>query len=182
MLKKILIALAALILIFVVIVAAAALGVPCRADGQDRRAAQGDVFAQVNDFANGRPGRPGRSSTRRQDRLRGPRSGQGAVMTWAGNDKVGEGKMTIVESQPASGQDSRSISSSRSRARASLGFAFKPEGDGDRRDLDHVGASQFHGEGVLPDDERQEDDRRRHGEGPGPAEIGERGNNAKAGT
>jgi hypothetical protein len=29
-----------------------------------------------------------------------PESGQGAAMSWSGNDKVGEGKMTVVESQP----------------------------------------------------------------------------------
>lgn len=30
----------------------------------------------------------------------GPEAGKGAVETWAGNDKVGEGKMTITESTP----------------------------------------------------------------------------------
>ena len=32
----------------------------------------------------------------------GPASGQGAIYSWTGNDKVGEGKMTITESMPAS--------------------------------------------------------------------------------
>jgi hypothetical protein len=30
----------------------------------------------------------------------GPDSGQGAVLAWACNDEVGEGKMTLVESHP----------------------------------------------------------------------------------
>jgi uncharacterized protein YndB with AHSA1/START domain len=30
----------------------------------------------------------------------GPEAGQGAAMGWSGNEKVGEGKMTIVESKP----------------------------------------------------------------------------------
>jgi uncharacterized protein YndB with AHSA1/START domain len=31
----------------------------------------------------------------------GPAAGEGAVYSWAGNKKVGEGRMTIVESRPA---------------------------------------------------------------------------------
>lgn len=30
----------------------------------------------------------------------GPEAGAGATMMWSGNDKVGEGKMTVVESRP----------------------------------------------------------------------------------
>jgi hypothetical protein len=31
----------------------------------------------------------------------GPESGKGAVYSWKGNDKVGEGRMTIIEANPA---------------------------------------------------------------------------------
>lgn len=35
-----------------------------------------------------------------QRTYRGPESGQGAVYEWSGNDQVGSGRMTIVESEP----------------------------------------------------------------------------------
>ena len=40
----------------------------------------------------------------------GPAAGQGAVFNWTGNDKIGEGRMTLTESRPADWSASRSIS------------------------------------------------------------------------
>ena len=60
----------------------------------------------------------------------GPASGVGAVYKWTGDSKVGEGRMTLIESQPVSvirinleflkPMESTSITQ----------FAFKPEGKG----------------------------------------------------
>jgi Polyketide cyclase / dehydrase and lipid transport len=100
MLKKILIAVAALILIFVVVVAlqpsefhverSATIAAP-----------QAEVFSQVNDFRRWDAWSPwAKLDPQAKIAFEGPPSGEGTVMTWSGNDKVGEGKMTLDESRP----------------------------------------------------------------------------------
>lgn len=100
MLKKILIALAAIVLIFLVVVAMQP------SDFRVERTATiaappADVFAQVNDFHKWEAWSPwAKLDPTAKVAFEGAPAGQGAVMTWAGNDKVGEGKMTLVESRP----------------------------------------------------------------------------------
>jgi hypothetical protein len=99
MLKKSLIGLAALILLFVVVVAmqpdefrverTAPIAAP-----------QAAVFQQVNDLRKWEAWSPwAKLDPEAKVSFEGPESGQGAAMSWAGNDKVGEGKMTVVESR-----------------------------------------------------------------------------------
>ena len=60
----------------------------------------------------------------------GPAEGKGAGAAWSGNDKVGEGKMTIVESKP---NDSVGIKLDFVRpmpGSRDVAFTFKPEGAG----------------------------------------------------
>jgi hypothetical protein len=101
MLKKILIGLVVLILIFVFIVAlqpsdfrvarSAAVSAPAPA-----------VFAQVNDFHNWEAWNPwGKIDPAMKQTYEGAPAGTGAVYTWSGNNEVGEGRMTIVESRPS---------------------------------------------------------------------------------
>lgn len=60
-----------------------------------------EVFAQVNDFHNWGDWSPwAKLDPQCQETFSGPASGKGAVFAWAGNDEVGEGKMTITESRP----------------------------------------------------------------------------------
>jgi hypothetical protein len=93
MLKKVLIALAAIVAIFLIVVALQA------ADFRVERTAtiaapQADVFAQVNDFHKWDARSPwAKLDPDAKVTFEGPQSGQGTVMAWAGNDKVGEGKM-----------------------------------------------------------------------------------------
>ena len=100
MLKKILLGFAALLVVFLVVVAmqpneyrvarTAAVAAP-----PDR------VFAQVNDFHNWEAWSPwAKLDPNAKATFEGPRSGQGAVFMWAGNDEVGEGRMTLTESRP----------------------------------------------------------------------------------
>jgi hypothetical protein len=64
-------------------------------------AAPQDVFAQVNDFHNWEAWSPwAKLDPNMKATHEGAASGRGAVYSWAGNSEVGEGKMTIVESQP----------------------------------------------------------------------------------
>ena len=65
-------------------------------------AAPETVFSQVNDFRNWAVWSPWEKLDPGMKRtFEGPAAGKGAVYKWAGNDKVGEGRMTIVESDPA---------------------------------------------------------------------------------
>src|SRR6185369_8440127 len=60
-----------------------------------------DVFAQVNDLHKWDAWSPwAKLDPNAKIAFEGPDAGQGAAMSWAGNDKVGEGKMTVVESKP----------------------------------------------------------------------------------
>jgi hypothetical protein len=66
-------------------------------------AAPGAVFVQVNDFHNWEAWSPwAKLDPKSKVTFEGPASGKGAVFKWSGNAEVGEGSMTIVDSQPAS--------------------------------------------------------------------------------
>jgi carbon monoxide dehydrogenase subunit G len=129
MLKKILIALAALVLIFVVIVALQP------SDFQMARSAtiaapQQAVFAQVNDFHKWDAWSPwAKLDPNAKIGFEGPPEGQGTVMTWSGNSEVGEGKMTLTESRPYDLIKTK-VDMVKPIAGSSISeFTFKPEGD-----------------------------------------------------
>jgi hypothetical protein len=64
-------------------------------------APQSTVFAQVNDYHKWNAWSPwAKLDPNCKYTFSGPDSGVGAVFAWAGNDKVGEGKMTITDSKP----------------------------------------------------------------------------------
>ena len=57
------------------------------------------VFAQVNDFHKWEAWSPwSKLDPAAKNTFEGPTAGAGAKFSWSGNDKVGEGKMTIAES------------------------------------------------------------------------------------
>jgi uncharacterized protein YndB with AHSA1/START domain len=59
------------------------------------------VFAQVNDLQKWEAWSPwAKLDPEATNSFEGPASGVGAIMRWAGNNKVGQGSMTIIESQP----------------------------------------------------------------------------------
>ena len=66
-------------------------------------AAPADVFALVNDFHNWDAWSPwAKLDPAIKTTYAGSTSGQGAMYSWVGNSDVGEGSMTITDSQPAS--------------------------------------------------------------------------------
>src|SRR5262245_38310569 len=101
MFKKILIGLAALIVIFVVVVALQ----PSHYHVERKAtiaAPPATVFAQVNDFHKWDAWSPwAKLDPAMKTTFEGPPSGKGAVYAWTGNDKVGEGRMTLTESRPS---------------------------------------------------------------------------------
>jgi hypothetical protein len=59
------------------------------------------VFAQVNDLQKWDAWSPwAKLDPNANNSFEGPASGVGAIMRWAGNNKVGQGSMTIIESRP----------------------------------------------------------------------------------
>lgn len=59
------------------------------------------VFTQVNDLHNWQQWSPwAKLDPNAKNSFEGPSAGEGAVFRWSGNDEVGEGKMTIIESKP----------------------------------------------------------------------------------
>jgi hypothetical protein len=130
MLLKILIAVAAMIVVFLIIVAlqpsefrvtrAATIAAPPPA-----------VFAQVNDFHKWEAWSPwAKLDPGMKQTYEGAPAGTGAVYTWSGNNNVGEGRMTITESRPS---DLIRINLEFMRPFAATNateFTFKPEGNG----------------------------------------------------
>jgi uncharacterized protein YndB with AHSA1/START domain len=101
MLKKILIALAVIVVVLVVIV---------MLQPSEFRVARSTtisapapvVFAQVNDLHKWEAWNPwGKIDPAMKQTYEGAPAGTGAVYTWSGNNEVGEGRMTIIESRPS---------------------------------------------------------------------------------
>jgi uncharacterized protein YndB with AHSA1/START domain len=100
MLKKILLVLVALILIFVVIVALQ--------PGEFRitrsttiQAPREVVYDQVSDFRKWEAWSPwAKLDPNAKNSFDGPSGEKGSKFSWAGNEKIGEGKMEIVETKP----------------------------------------------------------------------------------
>jgi uncharacterized protein YndB with AHSA1/START domain len=129
MLMKILIALAAVVVVFLAIVVTrpsefwvartVTIAAPAPA-----------VFAQVNDFHKWEAWNPwAKIDPAMKQAYEGAPAGVGAVYTWTGNNEVGEGRMTIIESRPS---DLIRVSlefQKPFRATNTAEFTFKPEGD-----------------------------------------------------
>ena len=101
MLKWSLAAIAAIVVVFLVVVAMQPSDFKVERSATMRAPAPA-AFAQVNDFQNWRAWSPWEKvdpALKRQ--YEGPKAGAGAVYAWQGNKDVGEGRMTITESKPA---------------------------------------------------------------------------------
>ena len=88
------------------------------------------VFAQINDFHKWDAWSPwAKIDPNMKTTFSGPESGKGATYAWTGNDEVGEGRMTIIDSKP---NDAVKIDLEFIKPFAQKSvtdFALKPEGD-----------------------------------------------------
>jgi hypothetical protein len=127
MLKKILIVLAVVVAALVIIVAlqpsefrvarSATISAPAPV-----------VFAQVNDFHKWNAWSPwAKLDPAMKQTYEGAPAGTGAVSTWAGNKKVGAGRMTIIESRPNELVSIKLEFTKPFRATNTAEFAFKSE-------------------------------------------------------
>ncbi|HXG78725.1 MAG TPA: SRPBCC family protein [Methyloceanibacter sp.] len=127
--KKILVVLAAIILIFVVVVALQPSDFRVERSAT-MAASQADVFAQVNDLHKWDAWSPwAKLDPNAKITFEGPEAGQGAVLSWAGNEKLGEGKMTIVESRPDEAVKLKVDFVKPFEGTSNSEFVFEPEGD-----------------------------------------------------
>ena len=130
MLKKILIALAVIIVVFLVVVALQP------ADFSVTRAATiaappATVFAQVNDFHQWKAWSPWEKIDPEMQRTySGEQAGVGAKYAWSGNSDVGEGNMTITKSDPDKLISLKLEFIKPMVSTSDTEFNFEPEGDG----------------------------------------------------
>lgn len=88
------------------------------------------IFAQVNDFHNWEAWSPWLElDPNAKNTFEGPESGEGAVFRWVGNENVGEGSMTILESRPKELVKYRLDFIKPFEDTATSEFVLKPDGD-----------------------------------------------------
>ena len=88
------------------------------------------VFNQVNDFHKWDAWSPwAKLDPAAKATFGGPPAGPGAVFTWAGNDKIGEGRMTLTESHPTDLVKVKVEFVKPFEGTNTTEFTFKPQGD-----------------------------------------------------
>ena len=148
MLKKILIGVAALIVVLVVVVAMQP------ADFKVSRtvamaAAPAAPFAEVNDFHRWQAWSPwAKLDPKMKVGFEGPPSGTGAINTWAGNSDVGKGRATIIESRAGELVRMKLEFFEPFAATSTAQFAFKPEGAGTAVTWTMEGKNNFIGKAI----------------------------------
>jgi polyketide cyclase/dehydrase/lipid transport protein len=88
------------------------------------------VFAQVNDFHKWEAWSPwARLDPNMKTTYEGAPSGNGAVYAWTGNNDVGEGRMTILDSKPGEAIKIKLEFLKPFAATSATVFSFKPQGN-----------------------------------------------------
>ena len=148
MFRKVLIALAALVVVLLVVIATRPS--TYRVERTTRIAAPPDVvFALVNDFhAWDRWSPCAHLDPSMKTTFGGPPSGVGATYAWIGNDKVGEGNMRITESVPAQKVGIRLEFLKPMPSVARNDFGFRPEGGATQVSWVMSGKNDFMGKAV----------------------------------
>ncbi len=102
------------------------------------------VFAQVNDFHKWQAWNPwGKIDPAMKQTYEGAPAGSGAVYTWAGNQEVGEGRMTITDTRPSDLVRVRLEFFKPLAAAHTAEFTFMPEGNQTRVTWSMFGEKNF---------------------------------------
>ncbi|HJS38682.1 MAG TPA: SRPBCC family protein [Burkholderiales bacterium] len=108
------------------------------------------VFAQVNELRKWKAWSPwAKKDPNAKESYEGPAAGTGAIMSWAGNNEVGEGRMTIVESRPAELVRFKLEFFKPFAATNTAAFEFRPEGQGTRVTWTMNGRNNFIGKAMC---------------------------------
>jgi uncharacterized protein YndB with AHSA1/START domain len=129
MLKKILLVLVALVVVFLLVVALQPSDY--RVERMTTIAAPpSQVFAEVNDFHKWEAWSPwAKLDPDAKITFEGPDAGEGAVLAWAGDENVGVGKMTQFESRPDEHIKIKVDFVEPFEGSTNSEFSFKPQGD-----------------------------------------------------
>ena len=107
------------------------------------------VFAQVNDYHNWDAWSPwAKLDPNAKVTYEGPTSGTGAIFSWSGNDKVGAGRQTIIESRPDELIQIKLDFEKPFKATSMAEFTFKPEGEHTLVTWSMSGKNDFMGKAV----------------------------------
>jgi hypothetical protein len=129
MLKFFLIALAVIVIAFVVVVALQPADFRVTRSATVSAAAPA-LFAQVNDFHKWQAWSPwAKLDPAAKNSFEGPSAGTGAIFKWSGNNEVGAGIMTIIESRPSDLIKIKLDFTQPFEATNTTEFTFKPDGN-----------------------------------------------------
>ena len=143
MLVPILIALAVVVVAFVVFVALRPSEFRVSRSGTIS-ASPGEVFEQVNDLHCWEAWSPwAKLDPAARNTYEGPREGVGAAFAWSGNKRVGEGRMTIIESRPTELVRFRLDFVKPFKGTNTADFTVQPEGGGTRVTWTMLGKNNF---------------------------------------
>jgi Polyketide cyclase / dehydrase and lipid transport len=107
------------------------------------------VFAQVNDFHKWESWSPWEKIDPALKRTyEGAAAGTGAIYSWAGNNQVGEGRVTIIESRPSDLIRIKLEFMKPLAATHAAEFTFEPEGDQTAVTWSMAGENKFIAKGI----------------------------------
>ena len=108
------------------------------------------VFAQVNDLQAWDAWSPWKElDPNARTTISTPSAGKGATFTWAGNDKIGEGSLTILDIRPDELVDVEQVFIRPLAGKARMAFTLAPEGDGTRVTWKMDGTNNFAGKAIC---------------------------------
>ena len=109
-----------------------------------------EVFAQIDDFHRWQAWSPwAERDPKAKTSFQGPSSGKGAVFAWSGNNEVGEGRMTLMESQPGALVKIRTDFVKPFTGTSYSDFTLKPDGDGTSLTWSMSGQNDFIGKAIC---------------------------------
>ncbi len=148
MFKKILVALAVVLVLFLGVVAMQP--ADFRVSRSTSMAAPPSAaFDQVNDFRRWEAWSPwAKLDPNMKVTYSGAESGVGAIYAWAGNEQAGEGRMTILESKPGELVSIKLEFLKPFEATNTAEFSFKPEGAGALVTWSMFGKNSFMGKAI----------------------------------
>jgi len=114
------------------------------------KAAPAVVFAQIDDFHNWEAWSPwAKLDPDAKAVFEGPPSGEGAKFSWSGNDKIGQGTQTIVESKPDERIRIRLDFEKPMKDTSEAEFTFKPQDEQTQVTWSMSGKKNFVGKAVC---------------------------------
>jgi hypothetical protein len=108
------------------------------------------VFALVNDFRAWDAWSPWRKlDPNAKIAITDPSAGKGATFTWDGNEKIGAGNITIVQSQPDELVEVEQVFIRPFAGKATMAFTFVPTDNGTKVTWKMDGANDFFGKAMC---------------------------------